>query len=122
MRLWLARRRDRASGDGFGLAKDPYLRPPSRHDTQRSGMALARQRARNFTCRDSSSSLKLILAARGLDPQKGFVHLIRAFDQFRGVVKIGGLVILGERPERAALESRACAHWGGSDASSFPSA
>ena len=51
-------------------------------------------------------SLNLILAAGRLDPQKGFVHLIRAFDQLRCAGENWGLVILGEGPERAALESR----------------
>jgi glycosyltransferase involved in cell wall biosynthesis len=51
-------------------------------------------------------SLKLILAAGRLEPQKGFIHLIRAFGQLRDVGEDWGLVILGEGPERAALESR----------------
>jgi glycosyltransferase involved in cell wall biosynthesis len=51
-------------------------------------------------------SLKLILAAGRLDPQKGFTHLVEAFGQLRGVGDDWGLVILGDGPERAALESR----------------
>jgi glycosyltransferase involved in cell wall biosynthesis len=51
-------------------------------------------------------SLKLILAAGRLDPQKGFIHLIRAFDRLRGMDEDWVLVILGEGPERVALESR----------------
>ena len=51
-------------------------------------------------------SLKLILAAGRLEPQKGFVYLIEAFGQLRGAGEDWGLVILGEGLERAALESR----------------
>lgn len=51
-------------------------------------------------------SLKLILAAGRLDPVKGFIHLIEAFGQLRGMDEDWGLVILGEGPERAALENR----------------
>jgi glycosyltransferase involved in cell wall biosynthesis len=51
-------------------------------------------------------SVKLILAAGRLDPQKGFVHLIEAFGRLRGVGEDWGLVILGEGSERAALERR----------------
>jgi glycosyltransferase involved in cell wall biosynthesis len=50
--------------------------------------------------------LKLILAVGRLHPIKGFIHLIRAFGQLRDMDEDWVLVILGEGPERAALESR----------------
>jgi glycosyltransferase involved in cell wall biosynthesis len=51
-------------------------------------------------------SQKLILAAGRLCPQKGFIYLIQAFGQLRCASDNWGLVILGEGPERTALESR----------------
>jgi glycosyltransferase involved in cell wall biosynthesis len=50
-------------------------------------------------------SLKIILAAGRLHPVKGFIHLIRAFDRLRDMDEDWVLVILGEGPERVALES-----------------
>jgi glycosyltransferase involved in cell wall biosynthesis len=51
-------------------------------------------------------SLKLILAAGRLEPEKGFSHLIDAFGQLHGMAADWGLVIMGEGSQRAALESR----------------
>ena len=48
---------------------------------------------------------KLILAAGRLDSQKGFDLLIRAFAALRGDHRDWDVVILGEGPERSALEA-----------------
>jgi glycosyltransferase involved in cell wall biosynthesis len=53
-----------------------------------------------------AGSLKLVLAAGRLEPEKGFIHLIDAFGQLDGATADWGLVILGEGSQRATLESR----------------
>jgi glycosyltransferase involved in cell wall biosynthesis len=54
------------------------------------------------TC--SANEMPMILAAGRLHPQKGFPHLIRAFARVRPSLP-ARLVIIGEGPERAALEA-----------------
>jgi glycosyltransferase involved in cell wall biosynthesis len=53
-----------------------------------------------------ATSLKLILAAGRLEPEKGFNHLIEAFAKLQCIGEGWCLVILGEGSERAALENR----------------
>ncbi|HEY8008916.1 MAG TPA: glycosyltransferase family 4 protein [Methylocella sp.] len=54
----------------------------------------------------AAASLKLVLAAGRLEPEKGFNHLIEAFGRLHGIAEDWGLVILGEGSQRIALESQ----------------
>jgi glycosyltransferase involved in cell wall biosynthesis len=45
-----------------------------------------------------------VLAVGRLDPQKGFAHLLRAFSQVQAAVPQARLTIVGEGPERDALQ------------------